>query len=165
MEEMQIQLEPIGRVLANEQRGQFQLEILEAFRPALHRLASCSHAIVLWWADHSEGSASRGENLVVDLPYASGERAGVFATRSEFRPNPIAITTSQILAVDEDAGIVNLAWIDAFDSTLVLDIKPYLPMSDLVQGAEYPEWLEGCPASMEEAAEFFSDPENVEQFS
>lgn len=165
MEEKQIRFEPIGWVVADDPRGQYQLQIQEAYRPGLQRLGSCSHAIVLWWADQSETPGLVGQDLVLDLPYASGERAGVFATRSESRPNPIAITTSQILSVDEDAGTVELAWIDAFDGTPVLDIKPYLPMSDLVQAAEYPEWLQGCPASMEEAAEFFSDPENVEKFS
>ncbi|MCJ7717099.1 MAG: hypothetical protein MUO54_11360 [Anaerolineales bacterium] len=31
--------------------------------------------------------------------------------------------------------------------------------------AEYPDWLEGFPDSMEEAAQFFSDPENAKMFS
>jgi tRNA (Thr-GGU) A37 N-methylase len=67
--------------------------------------------------------------------------------------------------VDEENGVIDLAYIDAFDGTPIVDIKPYLPMSDRVISAEYPEWLEGFPASMEEAAEFFSDPENVKKFS
>ena len=62
-------------------------------------------------------------------------------------------------------GTVDLAYIDAYDGTPVLDIKPYLPMSDRVMSAEYPDWLQGFPDSMEEAAEFFSDPENAEMFS
>ena len=67
--------------------------------------------------------------------------------------------------MDERAGRVDLAWIDAFDGTPVLDIKPYLPMSDLVLDAQYPEWLEGFPESMEDAAAFFADPENLAKFS
>ena len=62
-------------------------------------------------------------------------------------------------------ALVDLAYIDAFDGTPILDIKPYLPMSDRVMDAEYPDWLEGFPDSMEEAAEFFSDPENIKKFS
>jgi hypothetical protein len=38
-------------------------------------------------------------------------------------------------------------------------------MSDRVLSAEYPDWMEGFPASMEEVAEFFSDPENIKKFS
>jgi tRNA (Thr-GGU) A37 N-methylase len=104
-------------------------------------------------------------NLVVELPYAPEVRTGVFANRSELRPNPIAITTSFILSVDENAGVVDLAWIDSFDGSPILDIKPYLPMSDRVRDAEYPEWLEGLPDCMEEAAEFFTDPDNIAAFS
>lgn len=165
MEKHEIQIDPVGWVKADEQLGRFQLQILEAYRPALQGLGSCSHAIILWWADQLDDPFGSDANLIVDLPYSPGVKTGVFANRSQARPNPIAITTSQVLRVDEEVGIVDLAWIDAFDGTPVLDIKPYLPMSDLVQGAEYPEWLEGFPASMEEAAVFFSDPENVTKFT
>lgn len=158
--ENDITLSPVGRVCADPARGLFRLQIEEPFRPALRGLGSCTHAIILWWA----GEAARDGDLVVDLPYAPGRRSGIFANRSEARPNPIALTTSFILDVDETAGTVDLAWIDAFDGTPVLDIKPYLPMSDRVMSAEYPEWLQGFPGSMEEAADFFSDPQNLAMF-
>lgn len=160
MSDNQITLYPVGRVVADAERGHFRLQIEEPYRPALRGLGSCTHAIVLWWA----AEAARDGDLVVDLPYAPGRRSGVFANRSEARPNPIALTTSFILAVDEAAGTVDLAWIDAFDGSPVLDIKPYLPMSDRVLSAEYPQWLQGFPGSLEEAAEFFSDPRNVAMF-
>ena len=133
--------------------------------PALRGLGSCTHAIVLWWADRLENPGGREGDLIVELPYAPGIEAGLFACRSEARPNPIAITTSYILGVDEEAGVVDLAWIDAHDNTPVLDIKPYMPMSDRVMDAEYPEWLQGFPESMEDAAAFFADPENAARFS
>ena len=151
----------VGRVVVDEDRGSYRLEILPEYRPALQGLGSCTHAIVLWWADRAEA----GGDLVVDLPYAPGVRTGVFANRSEHRPSPIAITVAPLLAVDEGSGSVELAWIDAFDDTPVLDIKPYLPMADRVMSAEYPVWLDGFPASMEAAAEFFADPENLARFS
>jgi len=155
----------IGHVEVDESQGRFRLNILPAYRPALRGLGSCTHAIVLWWADRLDNPGGREGDLVVDLPYAHGVRSGVFANRSEARPNPIAITTSYLINVDEEAGIVDLAWIDAFDGTPVLDIKPYLPMSDRVMDADYPEWLEGFPETMEDAAVFFSDPENIAMFT
>ncbi len=156
-----IELSPVGRVQVDEKRGRFRVQIDEAYRPALQGLGSCTHALIFWWADRGD----RPGELVVDLPYAPGVRSGVFANRSECRPNPLAVTTSHILAVDEAQGTVDLAWIDAFDGTPVIDIKPYLPMSDRVMDAEYPEWLQGFPESMEEAAAFFADPENAALFS
>jgi len=165
MNQTSYNITPIGRVEVNESIGLFRLQIQEAYRPALQGLESCSHAIILWWADRLDNPGGRAGDLVVDLPYAPGLQSGVFANRSQARPNPIAITTSTLINVEEDSGSVDLAYIDAFDGTPVLDIKPYLPMSDLALDAEYPEWLAGFPSSIEEAAVFFSDPENLKKFS
>jgi tRNA (adenine37-N6)-methyltransferase len=151
----------VARVVSDESRGEYRLEVLPEYRPALQGLGSCTHAIVVWWADRADAD---GE-LVVDLPYAPGVRTGVFANRSENRPSPIGLTVVPLLDVDEGAGTVELAWIDAFDGTPVLDIKPYLPMADRVMSADYPEWLEGFPDSMESAADFFADPDNLARFS
>jgi tRNA-Thr(GGU) m(6)t(6)A37 methyltransferase TsaA len=159
------QLNPIGQIQVDEKQGLYRLQIDHAYRPALQGLDSCTHAIVLWWADRLDNPGGREGDLVVDLPYAPGIRSGVFANRSEARPNPIGITTTYLIDVDEASGTVDLAWIDALDSTPLLDIKPYLPMSDRVLDAQYPSWLEGFPESMEEAAAFFADPENAARFS
>lgn len=164
-EETIFEVTPVGRVEVDESQGQYRLQIFQKYRPALRGLGSCSHAIILWWADRLNNPGGRQGDLVVDLPYAPGIRSGVFANRSEARPNPVAITTAYLLNVNEEDGMVDLAWIDAFDGSPILDVKPYLPMSDLVLSAEYPDWLEGFPESMEDAAAFFSDPENVALFT
>jgi tRNA (Thr-GGU) A37 N-methylase len=158
-------LKRIGTIKADENQGCFRLLVDEPYRPALMGLGSCTHAIIFWWADQHDNPEDRTNSLVMDLPYAPDTNSGVFANRSQARPNPIAITTSYILNVDEETGTVDLAYIDAFDGTPVVDIKPYLPMSDRVLSAEYPDWMEGFPSSMEEAAEFFADPENIAKFS
>ena len=155
----------IGKIAVDESRGFFQLQIDEPYRPALQGLSSCTHCIIFWWADKHDNAKDRENSLVMDLPYAKGMKSGVFANRSQARPNPIAITTAFLFNVDQENGLVDLAYIDAYDGTPIIDIKPYLPMSDRVMSAEYPEWLEGFPGSMEEAAEFFSDPENADMFS
>ena len=165
MTKTNFEITPIGRIEVIENQGVYRLQIDEAYRPALMGLGSCTHAIILWWADKHDNPEDRSSSLVMDLPYAPGLRSGVFANRSQARPNPIAITTSYLINVDEDSGTIDLAYIDAFDGTPILDIKPYLPMSDRVMDAEYPDWLVGFPDSMEEAAVFFSDPENAKMFS
>lgn len=164
-QDSRFELTPVGRVVVDENLGLYRVQILPAYRPALHGLGSCTHAIILWWADQFQHGDGRDGDLVVDLPYAPGVKSGLFANRSEARPNPIAITTTYIINVDEKEGIVDLAWIDAFNDTPVLDIKPYLPMSDRVMDAEYPDWLQGFPESMEAAAAFFADPANAAMFS
>jgi tRNA (Thr-GGU) A37 N-methylase len=165
MKKNSFEITSIGRIEVVEDQGVFRLNIDEPFRPALMGLGNWTHAIILWWADQCDSPGNRSSILVADLPYAPGVKSGIFANRSQIRPNPIAITTSFVLNVNEEDGIVDLAYIDAFDGTPLLDIKPYVPMSDRVLSAEYADWLEGFPESLEDAAEFFADPANAEMFS
>jgi tRNA (Thr-GGU) A37 N-methylase len=165
MDIKEFQIIQIGQIKVDESEGNYQLLIDPSYRPALQGLSSCTHCIVVWWADKHDNPEDRVNSLVMDLPYAEGLSSGVFANRSQARPNPIAITTAFLFNVDQDNGVVDLAYIDAFDGTPLLDIKPYLPMSDRVMSADYPEWLQGFPDSMEEAADFFADPENAKMFS
>jgi tRNA-Thr(GGU) m(6)t(6)A37 methyltransferase TsaA len=63
---------------------------------------------------------------------------GVFATRSNYRPNYIALTTVELLAVE--GGVLKVRGLDALDGTPVLDIKPYVPHKDYVENARLPAW-------------------------
>ena len=48
---------------------------------------------------------------------------GVFATRTQFRPNPVGISVARIEAIKENA--ITVMGLDALNNTPVLDIKPY----------------------------------------
>jgi tRNA-Thr(GGU) m(6)t(6)A37 methyltransferase TsaA len=146
---------PIGFVRASEQEGRFEIEVSADYVDALEQLDRFSHVVVIWWADGHDRPEDR-KILTTELPYARGERAGVFACRSEYRPNPIGITTAPILGIDRQAGVIRLAWIDAFDGTPVLDLKPYLPVSDRVRDCSVAEWMQDWPTWMEDAGEFFA---------
>jgi tRNA-Thr(GGU) m(6)t(6)A37 methyltransferase TsaA len=147
------QIRPIGTVRHAE--GGFRLEILEPYRPALRHLDQFTHVMVFWWAHKLDNEKDRSV-MQADLPYAPGVRAGVFACRAEYRPNPIAMTTCFIVDVDEEKGLVQLAWIDAFDGTPLVDLKPYIPMADRIRDVDVAEWLKDWPEWMEDAAEFFA---------
>ena len=60
-------------------------------------------------------------------------RMGVFATRSPFRPNPLALSSVKLLRIEETAE-EGLALIvegaDMMNGTPIYDIKPYLPFTD-----------------------------------
>ncbi|KAL6539642.1 hypothetical protein OROHE_011413 [Orobanche hederae] len=77
--------------------------------------------------------------IYVRVPRLQGERIGVFATRSPHRPCPIGLTVAKVEAVREN--MVLLSGVDLVDGTPVLDIKPYLPYCDNVQGATVPDWV------------------------
>ena len=53
---------------------------------------------------------------------------GVFATRSQYRPNAIAATVADIVSVEDN--VINVTGLDAQDGSPVLDIKPYRPGFD-----------------------------------
>jgi tRNA-Thr(GGU) m(6)t(6)A37 methyltransferase TsaA len=147
-------LRPIGCV--HTKGNEYLIEVIDAYRPALHMLGQFSHAHIIWWAHQNDNPDARSL-LQAELPYAKGQRAGVFACRAEYRPNPIGITTCFMLDVDENAGIISIPWIDAFDGTPVLDIKPYIPISDRIREISVAPWLEGWPMWMEDAAAFFAE--------
>ena len=123
------QIKSIGVINSNEEEGDFSLLIDEDIRPALKHLDDFNHVLVFWWADKMDNEKSR-KILTADLPYAKGIKAGVFACRSEYRPNPIAMSICNIINIDEKKGIIQLDYIEAFDGTPIIDLKPYSPMID-----------------------------------
>ena len=141
------ELRAVGRIARSG--DDIRVQIGEQFRPAMQQLDRFTHLIVLWWADKHDNDKSRSA-LQCEPPFASGQTHGVFATRVESRPNPIAITTCKMLCIDEQDGFIQIANIDALDGTPVVDLKPYYPACDRVQKARIPEWLSGWPDCMPE---------------
>lgn len=143
------QINTIGHVEAGE--SGFCLHIDAPYRAALKQLGTFSHVKVFWWADQLDNETDR-RTLVVAPPYAKGEQVGVFACCSPARPNPIATTTCFVMGVDEEAGTVTIPWIDAFDGTPILDLKPYIAIADRFRDIYGPDWLAPLPQWAEDAA-------------
>ena len=83
--------------------------------------------------------------IVFELPYRNPDClrgiAGVFATRSPFRPNPLGLSCVQRVKADlhtKDGPVLYVAGADLVDGTPVYDIKPYLPYAD-----SHPEAVDG----------------------
>ena len=152
----QFQLKSIGTVLVDEESGSYMLQIDEPYRPALKQMDQFSHVLIFWWADKMDTEELRSM-VTTELPYAPGIEAGVFACRSEYRPNPIAVTTMMVLNVDVDNGMVQLPWIDAYNGTPIIDLKPYIPISDRIRDYKVASWAEDWPEWMEDAAEYFAE--------
>ena len=57
---------------------------------------------------------------------------GVFATRSPFRPNPIALSCVKLEGIEQTAEgpVLRVRGADLVDGTPILDIKPYIPYAD-----------------------------------
>jgi tRNA (adenine37-N6)-methyltransferase len=94
------------------------LKILSEFEEGLTDIEGFSHLIVIWEFDRSQGFDLLG------TPPSDNRPHGVFATRSPFRPNPIALTTVELLR--REGANLHVRGVDMLDGTPILDIKPYL---------------------------------------
>ena len=94
------------------------LKILPEFEPGLTDIEGFSHLVVLWEFDRSQGFELLG------TPPSDNRPHGVFATRSPYRPNPIALTVVELLR--REGTDLHVRGVDMLDGTPILDIKPYL---------------------------------------
>ncbi|MCP1103624.1 tRNA-Thr(GGU) m(6)t(6)A37 methyltransferase TsaA [Aequitasia blattaphilus] len=154
------QVQQVGVFQVNEEGMFIQLE--PQYILALQGLDGFSHLSVLWWFSDFDQEEMR-QIYETPQPYKGApEVMGTFATRGPIRPNPLALTTVQIIYVDYEKGLIQIAYTDANDGTPVLDIKPYTPSNDRVENPEVPKWCSDWPMSYETSGEF--DWESVFNF-
>lgn len=104
---------------------------------ALDGLEQFSHIIVLYWMHQ----VTHSDELPLKVhPRGKPELpiAGLFATRSPNRPNPIGKATVRLL--ERQGNILKVEGLDATDGTPVIDIKPYIPGYDSANDAKAPPW-------------------------
>jgi len=147
-----MQLIPIGRIV-NKDAGTY-IALDKKYIPAMDGLDGFSHVQVIWWFDGCDNDNDR-QTLCEQNPYKKGPKTlGTFATRSPQRPNPIAITTAQIVWTDKENAFIGVAYLDAMNGTPVLDIKPYTPSLDRVNSPNVPDWCRHWPQTLEESGDF-----------
>jgi tRNA-Thr(GGU) m(6)t(6)A37 methyltransferase TsaA len=103
---------------------------------ALRGLEGFSHLWLLWI--FSENIRDSWKPTVRPPRLGGNTRLGVFATRSSFRPNPIAMSCVKIEEIrnDKEYGpVIVVSGADLMDGTPIVDIKPYLPYTDCIAGA------------------------------
>ena len=147
-----MKISPIGKIVNNG--NQVRIELEPRYAAGLKGLEGYSHVQVLWWADGCDNEADRN-TLLEKKPYKSGpDEMGVFALHSPERPNPVAVSNAAIAGVDAYEGTLDLHYLDAFDGTPVIDLKPYVPGVDRVETPKTPDWCRHWPKSWEESAAF-----------
>ena len=148
----EIRIYPIGKIENKE--GNVCVKLDPKYAGGLKGLDGYSHVQILWWANGCDNEKDRSV-LTEKKPYTKGpDELGVFALRSPERPNPIAVSNADIAYVDVENGIVGLYYVDAFDGTQVLDLKPYTPSIDRIENPRTPDWCGHWPKSYEESGNF-----------
>jgi len=136
-------LNPIGRVkteaVGDEVKDKSrisQIIIRDELVEALEGVDGFSHLFVLFWLNQI--FTQKRMTLKVhprgrmDMPLL-----GVFATRTNLRPNPIGLTLVELLKVE--GNILTVRGLDAFDGTPILDLKPF-DFWDNAENARVPDW-------------------------
>lgn len=103
---------------------------------ALRGLEGFSHLWLLWI--FSENVRETWKPTVRPPRLGGNTRLGVFATRSSFRPNPIAMSCVKIEEIrleGSNGPEIVVSGADLMDGTPIVDIKPYLPYADSVPDA------------------------------
>ena len=98
-----------------------RLQIEPAFLRGLDGIGVGQDILILTWLHE----ARRDVLAVHPRDDLSLPLAGVFATRSSDRPNPIGLHRVRVLAI-EGGGSLHVQGLEAIDGTPVLDIKPVL---------------------------------------
>lgn len=98
-------------------------------------LAQFSH---IWLLFIFHGTQTQGWKPLVKPPRLGGnKKIGVLATRSTFRPNPIGMSVVKLdkVSIENKQTILYISGLDLLNGTPIVDIKPYLPYSDAITGA------------------------------
>ncbi|XP_066249793.1 tRNA (adenine(37)-N6)-methyltransferase-like [Euwallacea similis] len=111
----------------------------ETFSNPSHLLEGLENYSHLWiiFVFHVHGKHAKAK---VAPPRLDGQRLGVFATRSPHRPCPIGLSLVQLDRIK--GGVIYFSGVDMVDGTPVLDVKPYIPRYDRVEGeVDVPRWV------------------------
>ena len=139
-----INLKPIGFVKNNVKEPRFghfddeisEIIVDEKLTEAFKGIKDYSHVIIVYWMDKVKDYAvTHRPQDNPDVPIV-----GIFACRCPRRPNPIAITTVEL--VGQEGNRIKVKGLDIIDGTPVIDIKPYWSKYDKVESAIIPGWVD-----------------------
>jgi tRNA-Thr(GGU) m(6)t(6)A37 methyltransferase TsaA len=113
-----------------------KITIKDEFIKGLKGLENFSHIFVIYYlhqAERIEMETHPGPETIKDLPIV-----GVFASRSQYRPNHLALRLVKVERVEgKDIYVKGL---DAIDGSPVIDVKPYIKGFDRPKSFKQAEW-------------------------
>jgi len=129
--------------LVESLRGEIRFEARYRQSEAFRGLERFDYIWILWGFDRNRRE-SGSWHATVRPPRLGGNRsAGVFATRSPYRPNPIGLSSVRLERIDPDTCTLHVRGADLADGTPIYDIKPYLPYTDAHPDASG-GWTDTC---------------------
>jgi tRNA (adenine37-N6)-methyltransferase len=149
---------PRQGLLSPQSRGRIELTVENA-SDMIDGLEGFSHIWVFFVFHLNTVSKSNKPPTKIAPPALGGKKVGVLATRSPHRNNPIGMTLCKLDSISTSGGskkksqrkssgmlvVLNISGLDLVDGTPVLDVKPYVPHYDSVEGPDLrlPTWVSG----------------------
>jgi tRNA-Thr(GGU) m(6)t(6)A37 methyltransferase TsaA len=119
--------------------GISEIVVYEQFAQALDGIEGFSDLIIVYWMDKLQPF----ERSVMKV-HPQGRKdmplVGVFACRSPARPNPIGITRVKLM--EKRNSTLKVSGLDAVNGSPVIDIKPYIPRTDLSGDVSIADWVD-----------------------
>ena len=144
---MKVEFNPIGVVSNSVEEKKdvhwgndvSKIIIDERFEQGLIGLSDFSHVIVVYFLDKAKFNI---EKHLVRRPQGREDMPmiGILSQRAKDRPNPIGITSVELVEIDKN--VITVKGLDAIDNTPILDIKPYYPEYDCKNKATVPQWVD-----------------------
>lgn len=110
-----------------------EIEVFKEYEAGLRDIEGFSRLIILYEFHESVKRSLKKERCLelrgfLVKPYLDDTSRGLFASRSQNRPNPIGLTIVELL--ERRGDILKVRGIDMLDGSPILDIKPYVPEFD-----------------------------------
>jgi len=115
-----------------------ELRIHEEWEGILDGIEGFSHLMVLYWP-HLVDPERRGLRRVHPMGRKDLPRQGIFATCSPARPNPVLVTTVELLG--RDGSVLRVKGLEAVDGSPVVDIKPFVKGYHGAESPRVPDWM------------------------
>lgn len=101
-----------------------KIVIFKDYAEGLNSIEKHEYLIIMYWQDRAE------RHRLIATPPGEKKEKGVFSIRSPSRPNPIALCLVKVIKIE--GNIIVVKWLDAFDGSPLLDIKPFIPEIDCI---------------------------------
>jgi len=96
--------------------------IFPEYAAGLDGLDAYDKLYILYWLHEADNPTRRTTLRVVPRRHGATEERGVFSTHSPHRPNPLGLTTVEL--VEMEVNRLTVRGLDAFEGSPIVDIKP-----------------------------------------
>ncbi|WP_214408496.1 tRNA (N6-threonylcarbamoyladenosine(37)-N6)-methyltransferase TrmO [Sphaerisporangium fuscum] len=110
-------------------REQGRVVVYDEYRDGLAGLENCPHIWLLVWLHAQDDDQAAELRCVPRGLTATGEKRGVFSTRSPNRPSRLGMSLVRVVGID--GNVIHFHGVDLVDGTPVLDIKPWVRSTDV----------------------------------